>query len=90
MKKETSCQASLLRRPWVATALILFLLIAARTPCLAQQIVGTITGTVLDSSGAVVGEATVRAHNVATNLDVTAHSESNGTYCDLQSSGGNL
>ena len=80
MKKETSSQASLLRRPWVATALILFLLIAGRTPCLAQQIVGTITGTVLDSSGAVVGEATVRAHNVATNLDVTAHSESNGTY----------
>ena len=80
MKKETSCQASLLRRPWVATALILFLLIAARTPCLAQQIVGTITGTVLDSSGAVVGEATVKAHNVATNLEVTAHSKSNGSY----------
>ena len=80
MRQETCRQFSLLRSTCVAVGLIAFVLIGSRTPYLAQQIVGTITGTVLDSSGAAVGNAAVKAHNVATNLDVTVHSESNGTY----------
>jgi Carboxypeptidase regulatory-like domain len=46
----------------------------------AQQVLGSITGTVLDSSGAVVPDATVKATNLATNLEVTGKSEGNGTY----------
>jgi hypothetical protein len=80
MKEKTNCRFSLLRRPLVTAALILFILIGSQAPCLAQQIVGAITGTVLDSSGAAVGGAVVKAHNVATNLEVTVHSESNGSY----------
>jgi hypothetical protein len=70
----------MLRKPLLAVATLLFLLLGPLAPCRAQQIVGAITGTVLDSSGGVVSGAAVKAHNVATNLDVTVHSESNGTY----------
>ena len=80
MKQAINCQASLRRGPCAAAALILFILIGSGVPCLAQQIVGAITGTVLDSSGAVVSDAVVRARNVATNLEVTVHTQSNGSY----------
>src|SRR5215469_14107350 len=46
----------------------------------AQQTVGAITGTVTDPSGAVVQDATVKATNLATNLDVTVHTKPNGSY----------
>ena len=46
----------------------------------AQQILGGITGTIKDSSGSPVPDATVKAINAATNLEVTAHSQSNGSY----------
>src|SRR5271157_868423 len=42
--------------------------------------VGAITGTVLDASGAAVPDAVVKAHNVATNLEVPVHSDSSGSY----------
>ncbi len=80
MKLKTNCRFCRLRCPRVVATLILFLLIGAQIPCQAQQTVGAITGTVLDSSGATVGEAVVKAHNVATNLEVTVHSKSNGSY----------
>ncbi len=59
---------------------ILFLSLALQAPVHAQQILGGITGTVMDSSGAAVPNATVKATNVATNLEVTEHSDSNGNY----------
>ena len=37
---------------------------------------GAITGTVTDPSGAVVSDATVKAVNIATNLEVAAHTKS--------------
>ena len=80
MKQEASYQISLLRTPWVVVGLLAFVLVSSRTPFLAQQIVGAIAGTVLDSSGAAVGEATVAARNVDTNLEVTVKTKSNGTY----------
>ena len=42
----------------------------------AQQTLGAITGTVTDPSGAVVSDATVKAVNIATNLEVAAHTKS--------------
>jgi hypothetical protein len=59
---------------------ILLLGLVLRAPMHGQQILGTITGTVMDSSGAAVPNATVKAQNIATNLEITEHSGSNGTY----------
>lgn len=59
---------------------VLFLGIAIPAPLASQQILGAITGTVKDSSGAAVPDATVQAVNTATNLTVTAHSQANGSY----------
>ncbi len=61
----------------------IFALIAGLAACgalIAQETVGAITGTVKDSSGAAVPGATVKALNVATNLEVVEHSDSNGSY----------
>lgn len=80
MKPKTNNLASWVRRPWGLAAVTLFFLIALRLPCQAQLTVGSINGTVLDSSGAAVQGAEVKAHNVGTNLDVTAHSSSAGSY----------
>ena len=55
----------------------------------AQQTLGGITGTVTDPSGAVVSDATVKAVNIATNLEVTAHTK-NGSFVDPGSSRRNL
>lgn len=63
----------------MACSVLLFGL-ALQAPLIAQQILGAITGTVKDSSGAAVPDATVRAVNVATNLEVVAHSQANGSY----------
>jgi hypothetical protein len=46
----------------------------------AQQTLGGITGTVTDPSGAVVTGATVKAVNIATNLEVVAHTKTNGSF----------
>ena len=61
-------------------AALLALTIAADLPLHAQQIFGTITGTVKDATGAAVPDVTVTARNIATNLTVTAHTQSNGSY----------
>ncbi len=46
----------------------------------AQQTLGSITGTVTDPSGAVVSDATVKAVNIATNLEVAARTKANGGF----------
>lgn len=46
----------------------------------AQQTLGAITGTITDASGAAIPDAMVKATNLATNLEVTAHTKSNGSY----------
>jgi Carboxypeptidase regulatory-like domain len=59
--------------------LLLSVLIFA-IPSKAQETLGAITGTVTDPSGAAVPDATVKAVNVATNLEVVAHTQSNGSF----------
>src|ERR1700674_1339376 len=63
-------------------ALVLGILILTfRTPfASAQQTLGSINGTVTDVSGAVVQGATVKAHSIATNLEVMAQSNSDGSF----------
>jgi hypothetical protein len=46
----------------------------------AQLTLGAITGTVTDPSGAVVSDAAVKAVNLATNLEVVAHTKANGAF----------
>jgi Carboxypeptidase regulatory-like domain/TonB dependent receptor len=59
---------------------LIFSLFLLTPPSKAQQTLGAITGTVTDPTGAAVPDATVKATNLATNLEVTAQSKSNGTY----------
>src|SRR5579859_4588991 len=47
---------------------------------ISQQTLGSINGTVRDSSGAVVSGATVKVHNVATNLEQVANSKGDGSF----------
>jgi hypothetical protein len=49
-------------------------------PAWAQSTLGAITGTVKDPSGAVLPDVTVRARNVATNLEAPALTDSHGSY----------
>jgi Carboxypeptidase regulatory-like domain len=67
-------------RPVLMTAAVLSLTLAGSLPSRAQQILGAITGTVRDASGAAVGDVAVTARNIATNLTVTARSASTGSY----------
>jgi hypothetical protein len=46
----------------------------------AQQTLGSINGTVEDSSGAVISDATVIAKNLATNLEQTTKSRNDGSF----------
>jgi len=49
-------------------------------PLGAQQILGAITGTVKDATGASVPGVEVRARNTGTNLEVRAETQTNGSY----------
>jgi hypothetical protein len=62
-----------------ALALLFSVLIFA-LPSRSQQVVGAITGTVIDPTGAAVPGATVKAVNIATHLEISADTKSNGTY----------
>jgi hypothetical protein len=64
-------------------ATIMFILsvtLVLSIPAAAQTVLGSITGTVKDATGAAVPGAAVTAENIGTNLQVTAHSDSNGSY----------
>jgi hypothetical protein len=72
---------SLRRDKFLALALVTLLSLAF-VPQLAigQQTLGSLNGTVTDVSGAVVQKATVKIRNLATNLEVTAESKSDGSF----------
>jgi len=51
-------------------------------PCfvVSQTVTGNITGTITDSSGAVIGGATVTARNTNTNVETSSTTNTSGTY----------
>ncbi|HXN94847.1 MAG TPA: carboxypeptidase-like regulatory domain-containing protein, partial [Candidatus Acidoferrales bacterium] len=59
---------------------LLALLCLLGSPSLAQQTLGSINGTVTDSSGAVVQNAVVKIQNVATGLEQTANTKADGSF----------
>jgi hypothetical protein len=64
---------------WLAAGMLAVVLLIP-APAGAQETVGAITGTVRDNSGAVVADATVKARNAGTNLEITQHSDGNGSW----------
>jgi hypothetical protein len=65
-----------LQKLFVLFIFALFLL----APATAQQTLGGITGTVTDSSGALVSGATVELHGLQNGVTLSTHSKSNGRY----------
>jgi hypothetical protein len=57
-----------------------FLFIVSLAVADAQGLLGTISGTVTDQTGAVIVGSTVTARNPATNFEVTAITQTNGLY----------
>src|ERR1700734_504174 len=69
------------RLPIFTLVAIAALLYCCLTPfAFGQPTLGAITGTVSDPSGAVVSDATVKAVNLATNLQVVARTKTNGAF----------
>src|SRR5579863_6299629 len=64
---------------WLAAGILAVVLLIP-APAGVQETVGALTGTVRDNSGAVVSDATVKARNIGTNLEITQHSDGNGSW----------
>lgn len=76
-----SAHFSALSLPGARFWLVLGILIAIAAPNgLGQQTLGSINGTVTDSSGAVMPETVVKVRSVATNLEVTATTKADGSF----------
>jgi hypothetical protein len=60
--------------------IVVLILVASSQRALAQQTLGAINGTVTDSSGAVVPNVNIKARALATNLELTAASKSDGSF----------
>jgi hypothetical protein len=58
---------------------LLFLCMFA-LPLQSQQTLGSLSGTVTDSSGAVIHNATVKIHNLATGLEQTVSTHADGSF----------
>ena len=64
--------------------LVVGIMLIACAPLFAQQITGSIRGTVADSSGALVAGATVTARQLETGLGRTATTDRSGNYLLLE------
>ncbi|HXR15746.1 MAG TPA: TonB-dependent receptor [Terriglobales bacterium] len=64
----------------VSAAILILLAAFAPVATRAQQTLGSIDGTVTDSSGAVVQKASVSIRNVGTNLGVAAETKDDGSF----------
>jgi hypothetical protein len=67
------------KQAWLV-AFFLGLLVLLPQVAHAQQTLGSINGTVTDSSGAVAPKVAVKIRNVATNLEVTAETKDDGSF----------
>ena len=65
---------------FIRFAAILFVLAFSLNIARAQQTLGSINGTVSDSSGGVISDASVKAKNVATNLEQITKSRGDGSF----------
>jgi len=72
--------SSLFPTLFACTLLVLVTAVFFSLTAAAQQTLGSINGSVNDSSGAVIQGASVKAHSVATNLEVTAQTRSDGSF----------
>jgi hypothetical protein len=61
-------------------AVVLFILLSGLLPAMAQQITGSLNGTVKDEQGAVVAGATVKATNAETGLERSVVTDPSGLY----------
>ncbi len=81
MASQSLTAASLFRSCrilYLCLSVLVFLLVAQVG--LSQQTLGSLNGTVTDSSGAIVQGTAIKARNVATNLEVNAESKSDGSF----------
>src|ERR1700732_4303837 len=60
--------------------ILVFALSLISLPVSAQQTLGSIDGTVTDTSGARVTDASLKAKSVATNLEVEDHTRNDGSF----------
>jgi len=65
---------------WIEWYLMVLILLAPVLPCAGQQVNATLTGTIKDSSGAVVPQAAVTVKNVSTGVASTTTSDASGNY----------
>lgn len=68
------------RSQWARPAVCIFLFALCASTASAQEARGTIQGTVFDSTGAVVPNASITANSVATNVNIKATSNEQGAY----------
>ncbi len=66
----------MIRLGMISLGLLCFLSTRAQ----AQQTLGSINGTVTDVGGGVLGKVTVKIHNSATNLEITAVTKDDGSF----------
>jgi hypothetical protein len=69
-----------MKRPWLASFALSVILVLAGYPTYAQQNVGSVAGTVRDTSGAVIPQASVIARHVATGGETTVVTNNEGAY----------
>ena len=70
----------MLRRNLRPASLMVWLFLVAAMPGFAQQVTGTISGRVTDSSGAVIPGTTVQVQNVETGLARSVQTDAGGRY----------
>src|SRR5467141_1967385 len=75
--RKAGC-ASMLR--FMHVAAIISLLVISAGIANGQQTLGSINGTVTDSSGGALSKVSVKAKNAGTNLEITATTKDDGSY----------
>ncbi|MGH9741642.1 MAG: TonB-dependent receptor domain-containing protein, partial [Candidatus Acidiferrum sp.] len=80
MQKNTTEELFEMRKAAWISLIGACLICVLALPIRAQQTLGSINGTVTDSSGAVIRDATVKIHNLATGLEQTVTTKSDGSF----------